>query len=141
MLLSEITSTGLRYKLNANTSVTFKGDRLPKADELGKWSFHDEQNFDVLISGKFKDAVKKATDSYKHLKATGFSHNLTVKKADLKEEKVVLCLHLHESDWSCKTGCSTNNPPVDRDGHCPYAAKAQPDCPCYAPIKKFIGRH
>ena len=79
MKLSEINPTGVRYKLNANTSVTFVGDQLPKPDDVGNWSFQD-QDFEVLISGKFREAVKKATDSYKHLKATGFTHNLKVKK-------------------------------------------------------------
>jgi hypothetical protein len=71
----------LTYKLNTNTSVKFQGLELPKPDAVGKWKFYDEgSNFEQLIGGKFKEAVKNATDSYKRLKATGFSHNLKVKQ-------------------------------------------------------------
>ena len=86
MKLIEIASTPKnRFTLNKNTSVSFSNDSEmtpPNPDAQGKWHFFDKAgSFDQFVQGKFKDSVKRATDSHKHLLGSFFSHSLIVLKS------------------------------------------------------------
>lgn len=69
------------YILNKKSSIEYApGDRqaeLPKDDDQGRWEFYDG-DYQQIIPGKFKEAVKKAVNDHMRAKGSSFSHSLKV---------------------------------------------------------------
>lgn len=71
------------YILNKSTSVEFAPNNpsaaVPKDDELGRWEFFDG-NYNQIVTGKFKEAVKKAVKDHMRSNGSSFSQTLKVIK-------------------------------------------------------------
>lgn len=69
------------YILSKTTSVQFipslDNDSLPTDNSFNTWKFISD-NFEMTVTGKFKDSVKIATKRYKQMTETSYSHNITV---------------------------------------------------------------